>query len=365
MSGGQPTAAHVRLRHVESGMKILALQRESHVARGVPSLSVAARITEVLEYLQALGHVAFTAISENDDSARGGINWADVVILSKHSSPEAVELAKYARQRGLRIIYDIDDWIFSFPKYSGGKSNNDKIGLIHELISLSDVVTVANQTLLHKVRSILPASLVVLVPNGMWVEKYVGPDTTAGLEASPPRIVFANADLLKMQSAKDMLLTALQVFFLRHPEFVLDFYGDPFPEMFSLPFLHFTNRTPYVDYMRALVSGRYQFAITPLGSLEDAEAAEFNACKNPFKYLNYGAAQVPGIYSQAQIYTDCIVDGETGLLVDNDFDAWVDALERLASDPDLRDRIRSKAFKDVMKYHHISASADALLEVFS
>lgn len=344
-------------------MKILALQRESHVARGVPSLSVAARITEVLEYLQSLGHVTFTAISENDDSAFGGINWADALIFSKHSSPRAVELAKYARKRGLRIIYDIDDWIFSFPKYSGGNSSNEKIRMIHELISLSDVVTVANPTLLRKVSSILTESSVVLVPNGMWVEKYVGPNVTAGLEASPPRIVFANADLLKMQSAKDLLLTALQVFFLRHPEFVLDFYGDPFPEMFSLPFLHFTNRTPYVDYMRALVSGRYQFAITPLGSTEDAEATEFNSCKNPFKYLNYGAAQVPGIYSRATIYTDCIVDGETGLLVGNDFHAWVDALERLAANPDLRDRMRTKAFGDVMDHHHVCRSAEALLKV--
>ena len=319
----------------------------------------------MLEYLQSLGKVIFTAISEDDESALGGINWADVVILSKHSSPRAVELAKYARARGLRIIYDIDDWIFSFPKYSGGNSKNDKIRMIHELISLSDVVTVANRTLLRKVRSILPKSAVVLVPNGMWVEKYVGPNVTAGLEASPPRIVFANADLLKMQSAKDMLLTALQVFFLRHPEFVLDFYGDPFPEMFSLPFLHFTNRTPYVEYMRALVSGQYQFAITPLGSSEDTEAAEFNACKNPFKYMNYGAAQVPGIYSKAPIYTDCILDGETGLLVDNNFDAWVNALELLASDSDLRERIRTNAFGDVMAHHHISWSAEALLEVLS
>ena len=346
-------------------MKILALQRESLVARGVPSLSVTARITEVLEYLESLNRVTFTAISETDEAAQGGINWANVLILSKHSSARAVDLAKYARKRGLRIIYDIDDWIFSFPKYSGGNSNNDKVSMIYELISLSDVVTVANQTLLRKVRSLLPTSSVILVPNGMWVEKYVGANITAGLEASPPRIVFANADLLKVQTAKDMLLTALQVFFLRHPEFVLDFYGDPFPEMFSLPFLHFTNRTPYVDYMRALVSGRYQFAITPLGSSEDAEAVEFNACKNPFKYMNYGAAQVPGIYSQAPIYTECIVNGETGLLVSNDFNGWVAALEQLASDSDLRKQIRMNAFEDVMNHHHISKSAEALMGVLS
>jgi len=144
---------------------------------------------------------------------------------------------------------------------------------------------------------------------------------------------------------------------------VLDFYGDPFPEMFSLPFLHFTNRMPYVDYMRALVSGQYQFAITPLGGSEDFEAAEFNASKNPFKYLNYGAAKVPGLYSRAPIYTSCVDDGKTGILVNNDFDSWIKGMEHMAADEELRWRIRVAAFDDVMRKHHIRYSADVLIEV--
>ncbi|WP_256250394.1 glycosyltransferase family protein [Burkholderia ubonensis] len=343
--------------------KILALQRESHVAFGVPSLSVAARITEVLEYMESRGELTFTAISENDDCAAAGVDWSDVLILSKHSSQRAVELVKRARARGVRVVYDIDDWIFSFPQYSGGHARNARLKLIHELIDLSDAVTVANKTLLRKIQPIVPSA--ILVPNGMWVEKYVAPHMTTGQEATPPRIVFTNADFLKLQAAKDMLLTALQVFFLRNPNYVLDFYGDPFPEIFSLPFLHFTNRMPYADYMRALLSGRYQFAVTPLGSSEDSDAAEFNACKNPFKYLNYGAAKVPGIYSRAPIYTDCVTDGITGLLIDNDFAEWVDALERLARDAELRENIRAAAFEDVVRNHHVQASADALSEVIS
>ncbi|WP_216617155.1 glycosyltransferase [Burkholderia glumae] len=326
-------------------------------------MSVAARITEVLEFMEARGQVSFTSISENDECAPAGVDWCDVLILSKHSSRQALDLVKRARERGVRVIYDVDDWIFSFPRYSGGQGNNAKLSLIHEIIGLSDAVTVANATLLRKIQPIVPDA--IFVPNGMWVEKYMLPRCAAGEEASPPRIVFTNADFLKLQAAKDMLLTALQVFFLRHPAYVLDFYGDPFPEMFSLPFLHFTNRMPYADYMHALVSGRYQFAITPLGSSEDAEAAEFNACKNPFKYLNYGAAQVPGIYSNAPIYTRCVSDGVTGLLVDNDFDGWVDAFERLAGDRALRTEIRMAAFDDVMRRHHVSASADVLADVIA
>lgn len=339
-------------------MRILALQRESHVRPGTYSLSVAARITEILNYMESCGQVTFTTISECDPVAEAGVRWADVLILNKHSSPQAVELVKLARRRGVRIVYDIDDWIFSFPIYSGKQSHNNELALIHELIELADVVTVANRTLLQKIRIIVPEP--ILVPNGMWVEKYLSRPQAAGLDASLLRIVFTNADFLKIQGMKDTFLTALQVFFLRHPEFVFDFYGDPFPEMLSLPFLHFTNRMPYADYMRALVSGRYQFAITPLGSDEDPNTNEFNACKNPFKYLNYGAALVPGIYSRAPIYADCIVNKETGILVDNDFNSWLDSLELLASDAALRQQIRHAAFDDVMQNHHIRKSAAVL-----
>lgn len=345
-------------------MRVLALQRESHVASGVASLSVAARVTEVLDYLEMRGDLVFTTLPENDPVTYKGVDWADALVLSKHSSEQAVNLARRARARGIKVIYDIDDWIFSFPKYSGGHASNNKLSLIYELIGLSNVVTVANVTLLNRVQSFVPSP--VLVPNGMWVEKYVDSDIKiSNLEAKPPRIVFTNADFLKMHCAKDMLLTALQVFFIRHPEYVLDFYGDPFPEMFSMPFLHFTNRMPYSDYMQALASGRYQFSITPLGGNEDAEESEFNSCKNPFKYLNYGAARVPGIYSRAQIYEKCVIHEKTGIIAENNLQSWVDSLEMLASDSDLRQRIRSAAFMDVMKFHHIRNSADALMEVLA
>lgn len=346
--------------------KILALQRESLVAPGVSSLSVSARITEVLEYLEFVGEIEYAVIQENDITASKGIEWADVVIFSKHCSKRAVELSRYSNNQGTQIIYDVDDWIFSFPKYSGGQKNEKKVTYIKEIMNRSSIITVANQTLQKKLQPFIPHP--VLLPNGMWIEKYISKDInldTGTTEADPPRIVFTNADFLKMQSAKEMLLSALQVFFINHPEFILDFYGDPFPEIFSLPFLHFTNRMPYASFMQALVSGNYQFAITPLGGDEDIADREFNACKNPFKYLNYGATCVPGIYSNAQIYQESVQDGQTGILVCNDFKSWLDALELMAANHVLRQNIRATAFKDVMTNYHIRKSAEVMIKVIS
>lgn len=343
-------------------LRVLALQRESHVAPGVPSLSVAARVTEVLDYLQDNEKIVYTSLSENDPAAANGVAWADLLILSKHSSEAARMLVKQARLLGKRVIYDLDDWIFSFPQYSGGKHTNDKTTLILDILSECNVVTVANRRLQHKLEDLVPATC--LIPNGMWVEKYVPNGLPAwNSVVDSNRIVFTNADFLKMEKSKELLLTALQVFFLRHPEFVLDFYGDPFPEIVSLPFLHFTNRMPYEQYIQSLIAGRYRLSITPLGAEEDPEAAEFNVCKNPFKYLNYGTTGVPGIYSISPIYTECIANGDTGLLVENSLHAWLSALEQMAFDSDLRRRIRDQAFDDIQANHHVRHSATSLLSL--
>lgn len=344
-------------------IKILVLQRESHVAKGVLSLSVVARVTEALDYLQDLNKIEYIVISENDTIANNAVLWCDVILLSKHSSTNALHLVKYAKKNGVMIIYDIDDWIFSFPKYSAAKEQGQKLSIIKEIISLSDYVTVANKVLLNAIKEYCENP--IYVPNGMYVEKYISPKRVkVSCEITPPRIVLTNADLLKVNNSKDDFLNALQTFFHKNPEYILDFYGDPFPEMFTMPFLHFTNRIPYTDYMQALINGCYQFAITPLGGEEDKESLFFNSCKNPFKYLNYATACVPGIYSNSSIYNDGTILSSTGILVENTYDDWLEALIKMSSNFELREKIRINAHKDILHNHHISTGADIFMNLF-
>jgi len=117
--------------------------------------------------------------------------------------------------------------------------------------------------------------------------------------------------------------------------------------------------------MRSLIAGGYLFSISPLGAEEDAESIEFNESKNPFKYLNYGAAKVPGIYSQSSIYKKCITDGVNGLLVENSYESWLKALNTLAFDRELRSVIRTNAYNDVKERYHIRHSGSALLKLLN
>ncbi len=343
--------------------KVVVLQRESHVAVGVFSLSVSARITEVLDYLRDTHQVEYIVVSENDVFAVNAINWGDILILSKHSSTCSLELMLKAKMMGVLIIYDIDDWIFSFPKYSAGDGQSGNRENMRRMIELADYVTVANETIYSEI--LKQRDDAVLIPNGMYVEKYVKTNSFIGSEEYfPPRVVFTNADLLKLENSKETFVNVLHEFFHKHPDYVMDFYGDPFPEMFSMSFLHFSNRMSYQDYMVSLINGKYHFSITPLGGLEDADSWFFNSCKNPFKYLNYGAACVPGIYSLSPIYENNVKNFETGLLVENSKESWLDSLELMAGDEAMRHKIRKNAFQDIVDNHHIKYSAEKLLSLF-
>ncbi|AOJ09087.1 hypothetical protein WS71_17040 [Burkholderia mayonis] len=334
------------------------------MAANALSLSVEARVTEALDYLTDQGQLVYAAVAENHDRVHGALAWADALILSKHSSDAAVAIAKGAKQRGLRIVYDVDDWIFSFPSYSNATKVAKQLDGIRALLALSDVVTVANDQILHEIKRYCENP--VLVPNGMYVEKYTPIEQQATLRKhASPRIVFTNADLIKVHNSKEVLLRVLQDFFHLHPEYTLDFYGDPFPEIFSLPFLHYTSRKQYPDYVQSLIAGDYTFSITPLGGAEDPDSLFFNSCKNPFKYLNYGTARVPGIYSRSPIYERCVRDGETGLLVENTYEAWFAAMEKIAGNAALRRKISERAFIDVAQTHHIRFSAQTLMSVLA
>jgi processive 1,2-diacylglycerol beta-glucosyltransferase len=339
--------------------KILALQRESHVAYGVPSLSVSARITEVLDYLHDQGKVTFISVSESDPAVLNAVKWCDTLIMSKHNSKLALNITIHARKLRKKIIYDIDDWIFSFPDYSGASDQKEKIEFAKDIIELANHVTVANEVLKKAVEKKWKA--VTLLQNGMYIEKYRHPEFLDFIEPPPPKIVFANADSFKLHSRKEQLLAALQEFFITHPKYILDYYGDPIPELFMLPFMHFTKRVPYNEFIRMLLAGGYQFAISPLGAEEDAASLFFNRCKNPFKYLNYGTTGIPGIYSSTPIYTEVVKQDITGLLVHNTFEDWLETLHRLSDDEALRGTIRKAAHDDIKNNHHISKPASVLL----
>jgi processive 1,2-diacylglycerol beta-glucosyltransferase len=342
-------------------IKVCLLQRESNVARGVSSLSVQARIGDALDYLCQSGKIQYIVASELEKNIYDILDWCNTLYLCKHMTLQALKIVEYAKNNKKNIIYDIDDWIFNFPEYSGF-NNVDNQTFLLEILSHVKCITVSNKYLYDKVSGTFPNS--IIVPNGIWVEKYNAESNfIESNNCDDFKIVFANADFLKINKAKFDFINAVQYFFFRNKKASMVFYGDLFPEIFSMPFINYVNRVGYGEFMKSIVNGRYMFSITPLGGREDPQSIEFNQCKNPFKYLNYGVAKIPGIYSRSSIYSEIIEDGENGILTDNSYESWLDKLELVSNDKNVRNRIVRNAYQDIKENHNIKICAAKILEL--
>ncbi len=257
------------------------------------------------------------------------------------------------------MIYDLDDWVPGFPKYSGASIDAGKLKRFEQHLEYASIVTVSNTALLQKVQTIHPR--VALVPNGFFVEKYIS--FYPGGLVRHKKIAFSNADNLKLVKFKQDFIRVLNDLVEKHEDWDIDFYGDPFPEMTEIKRLRNMGSLAYEEHKRCLVSCGYAFAIVPLGGYEDPENLEFNSCKNPFKYLEYGGLGIPAIFSRSPIFDGTVKHQETGWIIDNTKEEWHAALETFVSDAQLRERVALAAFRDVVTNHHVKVPASKFLEL--
>lgn len=105
----------------------------------------------------------------------------------------------------------------------------------------------------------------------------------------------------------------------------------------------------------------WDIAVAPL------ETTAFNQYKSDLKLLDYAAIGAAGIYSDFTPYRASVIHGETGLLVPNESEAWVDALYTLIEDADLRYEIQSRAvkylFEERVLYKAISKFTEAVYKL--
>lgn len=77
----------------------------------------------------------------------------------------------------------------------------------------------------------------------------------------------------------------------------------------------------------------------------------FNRAKSENKWVEAALVKVPSIASKVGALSDCIMDGETGLLCDNNELAWYEALVSLKNNPMLCKRIGRNAYDECVQHH--------------
>ncbi|MEX3784479.1 glycosyltransferase [Paraburkholderia sp. BR14374] len=309
------------------------------------SRTIGARFAPLLSYMQRHQLIEWEQISEADVGV-SHLHRFDVVLFNKHVSNLSLKIMRMANELGLHTIYDLDDWLLDLPSWSVLEMNEDVLYNVLAMIREASAATASNALLQERMRKVRRSDDVLIIPNGFDDQAFdLSPELWT--EAQPPKIIFSNLDGIKLVSFRQEFFGTLRSFLARHENVTIDFWGDPFPELNTIPRMTHRGSRGNLEYKKAIRDEGYTFAIVPLGAEEDPETLFFNSCKSPIKYADYGSLGIPSIYSDCPTYRENVKHRETGYIASNTAESWTRALEDMLGDAQLRQSIRRNAYADV------------------
>ena len=341
--------------------KVLIINRLSLVDPKQLGRSIVNRLTEPLEYLSLKGVVEYVVLNPNEITYEILINKKfDVAFFNKSCDKSSLEVARMIDSLKIKIIYDLDDNIFEFPRYSNGKSTNNSI--ILEILKLSSIIITSNLPLERLIWKHLKKKTTI-IEHGINVKKY-NPNNKR-IESKHPKIVFTNADNLKFNKFKGEFLLALHKIQEEFPDLEINIYSDKSRILGeNLNYIDLGCRS-YSDHKKELAESDYWFAIVPLAAAEEPELINFHNCKSPIKYLDYGMSSIPTIFSDAYIYQGVVKHLETGILTRNKHSSWLYWIRRLILDNDLRKKLANNSHSDIKENYCIERMSDKIFNVIS
>ena len=298
-------------------------------------------------YIRLLRPFGYPTVSEYLDVTHGlryDGREADVVIVDRLWRPDishelASGLVEEIRRSGAQFVYALDDNLLDLPVGRRGRLTDVHVQIVRFFLVEADGVIVTTQRLRKRLEEL--NSDIVVVPNAL-DERLLIPRVPlqAGSPFGPRPKVVGYMGTFTHDEDLLMVLPALERVCQRYPGQVeLELVGGvrraetlevskavrfkkvgPNPEEIEYPLfmLWFSSRV------------RWDIAICPLRD------TAFDQCKSDIKFLDYSAVGAAGIYSRVPAYESSVRHLETGLLTENDSDAWMEALEMLIQDDSLR-----------------------------
>ncbi len=309
------------------------------------SRTIGARFAPLLTYMQRHRLIEWEQISEEEVGIRH-LHRFDVVLFNKHVSNLSLQIMRMANELGLHTIYDLDDWLLDLPSWSVLEMNEDVLYNVLAMIREASAATASNLLLQERMRKVRRSD-VLIIPNGFDHQAFdLSPELWK--EQQPPKIIFSNLDGIKLVSFRKEFFATLRDFLTRNANVSIDFWGDPFPELNSIPRVTHRGSRGNLEYKQAIRDEGYTFAIVPLGAEEDPDTLFFNSCKSPIKYADYGSLGIPSIYSDCPTYRENVKHRLTGYIAPNTAPGWQQALQEMLDDSALRQTIRTNAYEDVL-----------------
>lgn len=283
---------------------------------------------------------------------------ADVVIVERMWKPNfslrlAEDLVERVRRDKACLIYTIDDNLLDLkPEQQLQHSfTTEQLMVVRYLTREADGIIVSTNCLKERLSRF--NNKIVVVPNAL-DERLIGDRSLLSLKSdlgnNGCKVIgymgtyTHDADLMMiLQALRETLHRRLNNLELQliggtaDPALIQAFNGLP------IKILAVGDNSEYSNFMHWMAQTvRWDLAIAPL------EDNSFTRCKSDIKFLDYSILGIAGIYSQVPPYEKTVRHLETGYLVPNNTEAWVDAFERLLADAPLRNRLGKQAQEYVL-----------------
>jgi glycosyltransferase involved in cell wall biosynthesis len=314
------------------------------------------------------------------------IHWAHVIVWQRQYKDSMLPFFEMGRGLGKVQIFDIDDNLHAVPSYNPAHATYHKGTKPYEdlirWMKRCDLVTVSKSELGEFYREFAGIRYVVL-PNCIDFEEFPQANGFRGA-SGPVRIGWAGSTTHyeDLRIVSDVFLE-LKKTYGDHVELVLmgsdgirrtgkgiegcgaadgtdggtdrrDFDGE---DILKGVAREFHEPAPTETYGRALRGLGLDIAVIPLAR------SRFNLTgKSNIKYLEMSAAKIPCILSRDTVY-DEVRHGETGFLAGKGRE-WLQCLEQLIKDRDLRRRIAGNAHRYVRAHYDFAHKVRLWAEVY-
>jgi hypothetical protein len=297
-------------------------------------------IVKPLVALHEAGRVRARVTLESTAAPRD-VHESDLVVFCRNVRPDRAELLRTAVAAGVPVLYDLDDNFFELsPETDSGRvfAQPEQLAMLTEYLSTASLVRVYSRPLLARAGLLNPR--VEMVASAVDLRQVRRPEKSLG---GAVKLIYATSRL--DDSLGRIFLPALQRLLEEEgPRVEAHFWGPRPPA--ELPAVrHHAVVYDYDRFLRRFSAAGFEIGLAPLA--DDV----FHRSKTNTKFREYGACGIAGVYSDVEVYSDCVRHGETGLLVANDTERWYRALRQLVDDAHLRKQIQQQARVEIEDHY--------------
>jgi hypothetical protein len=280
----------------------------------------------------------------------GELQKADVALFCRNVESGHRRLLDTALRAQIPVIYDLDDNFFLLPSGTAAAKKYGRAecrAMLEEYLAAADLVRVYSRPIYERV---WPLNASVEIVRGVVDGRQLRARPVENSKQAV-KIVFATSRL--DDTLHRHFVPALAQLQAKRPGQIEVHFWGPKPPAELPGARHRAMIHDYDRYLQSLAEAQFDIGLAPLDN------DLFHRSKTDTKFREYGASGVAGIYSAVDVYA-AVQDGQTGLIVASNTDAWLAALSRLIDDQTLRTNIQRQA-RAYVNEHYSPERFDATL----